>query len=149
MFRYMNTDYALWGALKNATKNKYIVLTYDIACQYSLSLKKRFIKLFPSFVSLLERIIHLVPKLHLQGHKEQCQYNWSLNYTPGVGRTDGERIEGGWSEAKQAGGMTKEMNTGHRHDTLSDFQNHWNWIKATNMGTFLHLPAENECSSNS
>jgi len=60
-----------------------------------------------------------------------------LNYTPGVGRTDGERIEGGWHEAKQAGGMTKEMNTGHRHDTLSDFQNHWNWIKATNIGTFF------------
>ena len=135
----MNTDYALWGALKNATKNKHIKLTYDIFCQYGINLKERFTKFFPFSLFILDRVTGLVPKLHIQGHKEECQYRWSLNYTPGVGRTDGERIEGGWSEAKQAGGMTKEMNTGHRHDTLSDFQNHWNWIKATKIGTSLHL----------
>ena len=78
---------------------------------------------------------HLVPKLHLQGHTEDCQYRWSLNFTRWMGRTDGEHIEGGWSEAKQAGGMTKEMNTGHRQDTLSDFQNNWNWVKATKIST--------------
>jgi hypothetical protein len=139
----MNTDYALWGALKNATRNKYITLTYDIMCQYSINLKERFATSFPSLLFILDRISKLIPKLHIQGHKEECQYRWSLNYTPGVGRTDGERIEGGWSEAKQAGGMTKEMNTGHRHDTLSDFQNHWNWIKATDIGTFLCIYSVN------
>jgi hypothetical protein len=51
-----------------------------------------------------------------------------------MGRTDGERIEGTWGEAKQAGGMTKEMNAGHRHDTLNDFFNDWNWVKAQNLG---------------
>jgi hypothetical protein len=54
-----------------------------------------------------------------------------------MGRTDGERIEGGWSEAKQAGGMTKEMNSGHRHDTLTDFQNDWNWVKTQNLSCVL------------
>ena len=51
-----------------------------------------------------------------------------------MGRTGGECIEGTWGEAKQAGGMTKEMNAGHRHDTLNDFFNDWNWVKAQNLG---------------
>ncbi|KAJ7479061.1 hypothetical protein FB451DRAFT_1031983 [Mycena latifolia] len=76
----------------------------------------------------------LVPKMHLQGHKDDCRYHWSLNWTKWMDRTDGERIEGNWAEAKQAGGMTKEMNAGHRHDTLNDFFNDWNWIKVQNLG---------------
>jgi hypothetical protein len=46
-------------------------------------------------------------------------------------------IEGSWSEAKQAGGSTQEMNHGHRHDSLNDMQNDWNWTKNQNMGTIV------------
>ncbi|KAJ7476653.1 hypothetical protein FB451DRAFT_1173522 [Mycena latifolia] len=63
----------------------------------------------------------------------------SLNWTKWMGRTDGERIEGNWAEAKQAGGMTKEMNAGHRHDTLNDFFNDWNWIKVQNLERYEHF----------
>ncbi|KAF8166417.1 hypothetical protein K438DRAFT_1616850, partial [Mycena galopus ATCC 62051] len=76
----------------------------------------------------------LVPKMHPQGQKDDCRYRWSLNWTKWMGGTDGERIEGNWAEAKQASGMTKEMNAGHRHDTLNDFFNDWNWIKVQNLG---------------
>ncbi|KAJ7732066.1 hypothetical protein DFH07DRAFT_755417 [Mycena maculata] len=141
--RYANTDYALCGALHNLPLVRNIVLTYDIACQYSIKLVERFRNaanegVFPSFISsAIERLQLLVPKMHLQGHKDDCRYRWSLNWTKWMGRTDGERIEGTWAEAKQAGGMTKEMNAGHRHDTLNDFFNDWNWIKVQNLATSL------------
>ncbi len=138
--RYANTDYALHGALRNLALVKWIVLTYDIACQYSINLVQRFKDaaqqgIFShSIFSVVDRLHLLVPKMHLQGHKDDCRYRWSLNWTKGMGRTDGERIEGTWAEAKQAGGMTKEMNAGHRHDTLNDFFNDWNWLKVQNLG---------------
>ena len=44
--------------------------------------------------------------------------------------TDGECLERTWAEAKQAGGMEKEMKASHGHDTLNDR----NWIKIQNLG---------------
>ncbi|KAJ6489120.1 hypothetical protein C8R45DRAFT_929812 [Mycena sanguinolenta] len=136
--RYANTDYAVRGVLRNLHLIRTLLLTYDIACQYSIHFVEQFknaVKdgIFPSSVLA----ILLVPKMHLQGHKDDCRYRWSLNWTKGMGRTDGERIEGTWAETKQAGGMTKEMNAGHRHDTLNDFFNDWNWIKVQNLATSL------------
>ncbi|KAF8160090.1 hypothetical protein K438DRAFT_1619705, partial [Mycena galopus ATCC 62051] len=137
---YANTDYALHGALHNIALVKTIVLTYDIAWQYSINLVQWFKdaakkSIFSSFISsVVERLQLLVPKMHLEGHKDDCRYRWSLNWSKWMGRTYGKRIEGNWAEAKQVGGMTKEMNAGHRHDTLNDFFNDWNWIKVQNLG---------------
>ncbi|KAJ6448069.1 hypothetical protein C8R45DRAFT_850531, partial [Mycena sanguinolenta] len=92
------------------------LLTYDIACQYSINLAQRFKGyadkgiLSSSISAIVEKLEMLVPKMHLEGHKDDCRYRWSLNWTKGMGHTDGERIEGTWAEAKQADGMTKEMN---------------------------------------
>ncbi|KDR78511.1 hypothetical protein GALMADRAFT_209005 [Galerina marginata CBS 339.88] len=135
--RYSNAYYALAGGIKSCRRNRFIVLTYDIACQFSINLKERFAKAFPGLSDIVNRIRHFVPKLHIQGHKDDCQYRYSLNFSRWTGRTDGERIESCWSEAKQAGGMTKEMNTGHRQDTLTDFQNDWNWVKAQKLAGSL------------
>jgi len=74
-----------------------------------------------------------VPSLHILGHNEDCQIRYSLAYAEGVGRTHGEGIETCWAEQNQTGGMTKEMNAGHRHDTLNDFSGDWNWQKTQQM----------------
>lgn len=50
-----------------------------------------------------------------------------------------EPIEGSWSEVKQVGGSTQEMNHGHQHNTLNDMQNDWNWMKNQNKGMYCHL----------
>ncbi|KAF6742705.1 hypothetical protein DFP72DRAFT_790275, partial [Ephemerocybe angulata] len=52
-----------------------------------------------------------------------------LNYFDGAGRLHGEGIEPSWAETKQSGGSTQHMNHGHRHDTIIDFHNYWNWRK--------------------
>ncbi|TDL17558.1 hypothetical protein BD410DRAFT_843487 [Rickenella mellea] len=135
--RYANSDYALAQALKHNVVED-IIVTYDISCQYCINLVKRFAERFPNRADIIKFVKCLVPKLHLQGHKDDCQYRYSLNYTPGVGRTHGEGIESGWAESNQAGGSTKEMNHGHWHDTLNDFHGDWNWVKMQNIGSTLY-----------
>ncbi|KAJ7688764.1 hypothetical protein B0H14DRAFT_2283938, partial [Mycena olivaceomarginata] len=76
---YGNTDYALRGMLSHFPLVKFMVLTYDIACQYSIKLLERFTSytqagIFPpSVLSAVKRLQLLVPKMHLQGHKDDCR----------------------------------------------------------------------------
>lgn len=105
------------------------VVAYDIGCQYCRHFCDRMYASFPGLRKFAKRIEFLVGKMHLQGHKYDCQYRYSFNYTEGSGRTDGEEIERFWSELIQAAGSTKQMNPGHRHDTLDDFIGDWNWTK--------------------
>lgn len=128
-------DYALAGALTGKEKLKRIILSYDIGCQYYKKLVQRFEACFPSLVHVVRKILVRVGKLHLFGHEEQCQFGFSLNYTDGVGRTDGEEVERLWSEFNQAAGSTKQMGRGHRCDTLDDIISSWNWTKLTQLGT--------------
>jgi hypothetical protein len=46
-------------------------------------------------------------------------------------------IETCWAEQNQTGGMVKEMNKGHRHDTLVNFSGDWNWLKTRQMGALI------------
>ncbi|TDL14300.1 hypothetical protein BD410DRAFT_734294, partial [Rickenella mellea] len=105
-------------------------------CQYCIHLVERFAARFPNTKDIIKFVNCLIPKLHLQGHKDDCQYRYSLNYTPGVGRTHGEAIEAGWAESNQTGGSTKEMNEGHREDTLSDFDGDANFLKMQQMSAY-------------
>ncbi|KAF9028382.1 hypothetical protein BDZ89DRAFT_1066203, partial [Hymenopellis radicata] len=59
-------------------------------------------EMLPALVDLIK---FLVPKMHLDGHKDNCRYRYSLNYFQGAGRTYAEGIEGSWAESKQSGGI--------------------------------------------
>ncbi|THU84007.1 hypothetical protein K435DRAFT_688454, partial [Dendrothele bispora CBS 962.96] len=138
--KFVLTDYALFTVLSTLLLVSTIVLTYDIACQYYVHLLDRFRENAGNMglsEEGLETVVGgltcLVPKMHLQGHIADCQYRFSLNFTRFMGRTCGEGIEGTWAEAKQAGGMTREMNAGHRIDTLNAMQNDWNLMKMNRL----------------
>ena len=105
----------------------HVVVSYDIACQYCKKIRERFGKHFPTFVKLVEKIGFHVPKLHGHAHDEDCRYRYSLDFAPKVGKTHGERIEGGWSEGNLTGTSTREMNPAHRREALSAFYNEWNF----------------------
>ncbi|KLO03733.1 hypothetical protein SCHPADRAFT_812326, partial [Schizopora paradoxa] len=111
-----------------------IVCSYDIACQYSKNITSRFGKHFPSCEKAISNMRFHVPKLHGHGHSEDCRYEFSFDYASNVGRTHGERIESGWAEGNLAGPSTREMNAGHRHETLSCFYNEWNWQQTIRLG---------------
>ncbi|KIM35196.1 hypothetical protein M413DRAFT_79608 [Hebeloma cylindrosporum] len=111
-----------------------IVETYDVARQYYVYLKSCCQANFPDLADVIDIIYLLVPKKHLDGHKEDCKYRFSLNYTEGVGRSHGEGIEASWAESKQSGGSTCQINHSHCHDTINDLHNYWNWNKLRGLG---------------
>lgn len=144
--RYANADFALayflrrfliWQSLEAFKYFTRILATYDVACQYFVNLRSRFEANFIDLADVVDLIYLLVPKKHLDGHKVDCRYRFSLNYTEGVGRGHGEGIEASWAESKQSGGSTRQMNHGHRHDTINDFHNYWNWNKLRGLGTWV------------
>ncbi|KAJ3576610.1 hypothetical protein NP233_g319 [Leucocoprinus birnbaumii] len=129
---FVKTDYALFSGLGiEGLCQERIVISYDVWCQYHKNLKSRLTNKFSEFLPLLERnrITGAVPKMHINGHKSDCQIKYSFIYEPHSGMTCGEGIESAWSEQNHAAAFTKEQNPGHRHDTLDDFNGYWNWMK--------------------
>ena len=53
----------------------------------------------PSWLQLLAntKLRFHVPKCHLRAHVQKCWAPFSLNFTNGIGRTDGEGVERNWA----------------------------------------------------
>ncbi|TFK58036.1 hypothetical protein BDN72DRAFT_782600, partial [Pluteus cervinus] len=131
---YARSDYVLMRVLDEAGTQRWIMVSYDIWCQYHINLAKRVKKHFPEHVPTLPHIRGAVPKMHVKGHVEECQLRWSFNYLPNSGETCGEKIETSWAEQNQSAGSTKQQNAGHRHDSLDDIFGFWNWNKLITLG---------------
>jgi hypothetical protein len=111
------------------------VASYDIACQWSIHLLERIKKLPPLVrLQIILQLTFAIPKLHIYGHKLQCQVSYSLHLHPGVGNTDGEGIERSHAFIGPLGTSTREMGPGSRHDTLDDAWGYWNWLKLISLG---------------
>lgn len=112
-----------------------LVVSYDIACQWSKNLDKR-IKLYgASDVHQKLSTTFAVPKAHLPVHQDSCKVQYSFNFLPRVGRTDGEAPERGWAATNAIASSTKEMGPGSRRDTLDDHFGDYNWRKTTKFCT--------------
>ena len=126
---YANTNYVVVRSTSHNPKTKKVT-SYNIMCQWSVNLQKC-LEEFPlkNAERLDDQIVaHLVPKFHLAAHKENCQINFSLNYKPGVGRSDMEGPERTWFSL-QGGGSTKDQGPGYWSDMMDDKFGHWNWSK--------------------
>jgi Kyakuja-Dileera-Zisupton transposase len=133
--RFSFTDYALVNSVTDAYHQRWIRLCYDIWCSYGINLLKRVSKHFPGSLETIKKITGAIPKMHVKNHVELCQLLWAFDYIPHSGSTHGEMIETGWAITNEAAGSTKEMNDGHRHDTLDDNLNYYNWTKFHRIGT--------------
>ncbi|TFK60153.1 hypothetical protein BDN72DRAFT_779774 [Pluteus cervinus] len=131
---YARSDYVLVRVLDEAGAQRWIVVSYDIWCQYRINLAKRVQQHFPDHLPILDHVRGAVPKMHVKGHMEECQLRWSFNYLPNSGETCGEKIETSWAEQNQSAGSTKQQNAGHRHDSLDDIFGFWNWNKLITLG---------------
>ncbi|EIW74480.1 hypothetical protein CONPUDRAFT_67415, partial [Coniophora puteana RWD-64-598 SS2] len=136
--KYANMDYLYFSSIRG-TFVKRINTSYDIACQWWIKLWSRVSRLptFLSFDPSGREFEFLVPKFHLSAHIAKCQISYSFNFTPGVGRTDGEGVERGWANINPVASSTKEMGPGNRRDTLDDFFGDWNWKKLVGLGAFF------------
>jgi hypothetical protein len=130
-------DYILFKTIEmTAPDITNLVLSYDIACQWSANLQKR-LQNYNTPVKLCGRNLRVrfvVPKFHICAHGRKCQENYSLNFTPGVGRTCGEGIEAGWADCNGAALSTRESSMSGRREALDDLFGAINWRKTISMG---------------
>ncbi|KAM6490840.1 hypothetical protein JOM56_013709 [Amanita muscaria] len=142
IWRYVNMDYLFYSGLKS-TSIRRMVISYDIACQWSINFETRMQTCFPrtwlvNNTTTTDVILRfLIPKFHLPAHAEKCHQDFSFNYMPKVGRTDGEAPERGWSRMIDLSNSTREMGPGSRQDTIEDNMNDSNWKKVTAMGVIF------------
>jgi hypothetical protein len=129
-------DYLFFSSVSHSD---FITLTmsYDIVCQWYLHLWERMLTFPDNFqVNLDEKFVtFLVPKFHLPAHVDKCQTAFSFNLTRGVGRTDGEAPERGWSDINPLSSQTKQMGPASRRETIDDHFGDWNHKKVIGMGT--------------
>ncbi|KAF7310199.1 CxC2 domain-containing protein [Mycena indigotica] len=119
-----------------------IIVSYDIACQWSKNVWLRIAKYDDplrdaALRNPTRRFVFLIPKFHLPAHIERCNVDYSFDLTPNVGRTDGEAPERGWANANPLASSTREMGPGARRDTIDDHFNDWNHKKILGMGKSL------------
>ncbi|KAK7433708.1 hypothetical protein VKT23_020626 [Stygiomarasmius scandens] len=136
---YANMDYVYGSILHHIHPRLPLVNSYDIVCQWHKNLPT-WMQSMPDLVRVdtQERTMDFViPKLHIHGHNLKCQLNFSLNYTHGIGCTDGEGIEQPWANIGPVATSTREMGPGTCHDTLDDHWHHWNWRKTVRLGKLL------------
>lgn len=140
-YRFANADFVLARSLDAYKSHPYILVTYDIACQYVKKIAERFGVHSPDLVDAVVAAVFAVPKLHVQGHKEDCQYNYALSYISGAGRFGGETIETTWSELNRIAAAVREMGPGMRKDHINDHLGDINWRKVQNIGAYNEFQA--------
>ncbi|KAF8145909.1 hypothetical protein K438DRAFT_1629288, partial [Mycena galopus ATCC 62051] len=127
-FRFCNMDFLLFGALLNVVI-MFLVVSYDVACQYSKNVWKRMPNL-PSKYHLNSDpgdVRWLIPNFHLPAHKKGCHSAFSFHWLWGGGRTHGETVEQNWEFLNGIAGATKLMGLGARHTALEGLFSFHNW----------------------
>ncbi|KAJ7714457.1 hypothetical protein B0H14DRAFT_2546347 [Mycena olivaceomarginata] len=148
--RFANADYALAMALRNRKPREKFTLkfqaeigdldeaaTYDIACEYVVNLVSRFEKHFPDQLQSVKKMRWGVPALHVQGHQDSCTYLFGTAYMECVGHFHGETAEHYWPKANQLGPHVRQMNLGHRQDTIINHHGDWNHKKTMHLAVDL------------
>jgi hypothetical protein len=125
---YCNMDFILFSSILNYIVF-YLILSYDIACQYGKNFWTR-MQLLPEAMHLTidhSRVWFKVPNFHLPPHKPPCHSAFSFHYMWGAGRTHGETVEQNWEFTNGAAASTKMMGPGAWFATLEDLFGFHNW----------------------
>ena len=142
--RYINTDYAFASSIFNDLNLGIcnLLVTYDIACQWSINLRRRLATYLPPLNIDLDKITFrvVIPKLHLIGHGASCQGPYNLALMDNVGLTHGEGVETVWSHSTSLAMWSQENGPAAHHQILDDHWGSWNWRKVIKlrMSPFLH-----------
>ena len=129
-------DYIFGTAIRNASSNTPVVISYDIACQWFTNLRTRMNSHWPKELlpdSSLE--IHpQIPTFHEPGHGQVGHQEYSFKLSLGMGLMDGEGCERIWAANNALGNATKTQGPGSRQDVIDDHFGFWNWLKYCGMG---------------
>ncbi|KAK6977280.1 hypothetical protein R3P38DRAFT_3237413 [Favolaschia claudopus] len=136
--RYCNMDFILFSLILNAVV-LYLILSYDIACQYSKKFWER-MKGLPEAMQINPETTSVwfkVPSFHILGHKWPCHSPHSFHWMWGAGMTDGEDVEQNWEFTNGAAGSTKMMGPGGRHAFLEGLFAFHNWMRTVSYRKVL------------
>ncbi|KAH6903662.1 hypothetical protein BKA70DRAFT_1227593 [Coprinopsis sp. MPI-PUGE-AT-0042] len=135
--KYPNMDYIFFAAIMAIALLR-IVITYDIACQWSKNLTSR-METLPADLKPSDdiEIDAAIPSWHINAHGSDCQVNFALMYREGNGRTCGDEIEGTWDHTNSLGTSVREMAPGARHETLNDHFSGYNFQKIIGLRKIL------------
>ncbi|KAJ7483686.1 hypothetical protein B0H11DRAFT_1914569 [Mycena galericulata] len=139
-FRHIVRQYRIIQMMKRAGRGHdpsallntiifFLILSYDLACQYCKNLWTRMSGL-PQDMHLnidKARVWFKIPNFHVAGHERGCHSPYSFHYMWGAGRTHGETVEQNWEFTNGAAASTKMMGVGSRHSTLEDLFGFHNW----------------------
>ena len=127
--RYCNIDFNVLATLISILLLQ-IILTYDVACQWSKNLQKHIADFLPE-MQILEtmKLDIAIPRWHINRHGETCRNNFNISYMEGAGRMVGKDIETVWAGTNLLAPSIQEMGPAARHDMLNDHWNGWNFRK--------------------
>ncbi|KAJ7430009.1 hypothetical protein B0H11DRAFT_1765883 [Mycena galericulata] len=126
--RYCNMDFLFFSAVLNFAL-AWLILSYDIACQFSKNIWSRMEKLPAKYHLNIDRanIRWMVPNFHLPAHKKGCHSPFSFHWLWGAGCTHGETVEQNWEFVNGAAASTKLMGFGARFTALEGLFAFHNW----------------------
>ncbi|KAL0576618.1 hypothetical protein V5O48_005376 [Marasmius crinis-equi] len=142
--RFSIIDYVLGMAMGLWSTLLWLLLCYDIACQYYRNFDRRKAR-WPSHISLSSalNIVVAIGKLHHPGHNSDKHEEFDLNLRPGAGQTDGESCERFWANHNGLSNASKTMGPGARQDMMESQFDFHNWEKYKAMGQHLQRRLKN------
>ena len=126
-------DYVLHWILAFLNGLSFIIVLYDVMCQYLVHLNRRFRNSPALNMPAGVKIFGGIGQFHVHGHIAQCFPRFSPNFIPGAGAVDGEILETLWNKINAIAGSTSGMSSAHRREVVDDHMNDSNWIKLTRM----------------
>ncbi|KAF7331418.1 CxC2 domain-containing protein [Mycena kentingensis (nom. inval.)] len=137
--RYANMDWVFFSLLQHICCLLWMVVSYDIVCQWTKKIMERVKNLEPMLrIRVIWALVRFViPKLHILGHVAKCRSRYSLLLLRGGAQTDGEGIERPWSMIGGVAASTRASGPGSRADQLDDHWGFWNWRKTIGLPGLL------------
>ncbi|KAK7675926.1 hypothetical protein QCA50_021145 [Cerrena zonata] len=133
--KYVNMDLIFCSAMRHHPDVDKLN-SYDITCQWIIYLIDRISKYPAEYQVNLPDTAMLrwaIGKLHWYAHKQKGHSRYSLNWIPGVGRSDGEGIERRWWDIQPIASSVKMMGPGAHHTFLNDHWGYANWRKTVTL----------------
>ncbi|KAJ7030293.1 hypothetical protein C8F04DRAFT_961776 [Mycena alexandri] len=131
--RQCNMDFIFFAAVLNFAL-LWVILSYDIACQFSKNIWARMENLPEKYHLHIDKlnIRWMVPNFHLPPHKTGCHSAFSFHWLWGAGCTHGETVEQNWEFLNGAAASTKLMGLGARFAALEGLFAFHNWRRLVN-----------------
>ncbi|KAJ7024617.1 hypothetical protein C8F04DRAFT_1270161 [Mycena alexandri] len=136
--RYCNMDFLFFSAVLNFAV-MWLILSYDIACQFSKNIWTRMGGLPAKYHLKISRenVRWMVPNFHLPPHKKGCHSPFSFHFLWGAGCTHGETVEQNWEFLNGAAASTKLMGLGARVVSLEGLLGFHNFRRLVSHRTLL------------